>query len=143
MGATFETRRPVRFGHCDPAGILFFPRLFEMANEAVEDWFAEALGMSFNDLHVVRGLGVPTARFEADFPAASRLGETLVLSVAVERIGRSSATLRVRARCDGELRFDARQTIVHVRLDGMRAAPWPDDLRERMARFQTNDEGAE
>lgn len=143
MSASFETRRPVRFGHCDPAGILFFPRLFEMANEAVEDWFAEALDLSFNELHVVRGMGVPTARFEADFPASSRLGETLVFSVSVERIGRSSATLRVTARCEDELRFDARQTVVYVRLDGMGSTPWPDDLRGRMARFQTNPEGAE
>lgn len=142
MSASFETRRPVRFGHCDPAGILFFPRLFEMANEAVEDWFAEALDLTFNELHVVRGMGVPTARFEADFPAASRLGETLVFSVAVERIGRSSATLKVRARCEGELRFDARQTIVYVRLDDMSALPWPVELRGRMAGFQSTAEGA-
>ena len=28
----------VRFAHCDPAGIVFFPRYMEMFNNLVEDW---------------------------------------------------------------------------------------------------------
>ena len=35
---------PIRFRHCDAAGIVFYPRYFEMMNDLVEDWFAE-LGM--------------------------------------------------------------------------------------------------
>ena len=45
--AVFQREQVVRFGHCDPAGIVFFPRYFEMLNELVEDWFAQALGLPF------------------------------------------------------------------------------------------------
>ena len=37
---------PVRFSHCDPASIVYFPRYFDMINGVVEDWFAGALGLA-------------------------------------------------------------------------------------------------
>ena len=33
----------VQFAHCDPAGIVFYARYFEIINEVVEDWFEDAL----------------------------------------------------------------------------------------------------
>ena len=30
---------PIRFRHCDPAGIVFYPRFIEMAHSVVEDFF--------------------------------------------------------------------------------------------------------
>ena len=52
----FTRATVVRFEHCDPAGLMFYPRFFALMNEAVEDWFA-ALGHSFKTLHVEQ-LGV-------------------------------------------------------------------------------------
>jgi acyl-CoA thioesterase FadM len=37
------------------------------------------------------------------------------------------------ARCGDELRFEARSTLVWVDMASGRPAPWPDDLRARMA----------
>ncbi|MCE9680901.1 acyl-CoA thioesterase [Halomonas alkalisoli] len=62
----FTTLRKVRFQHCDPAGIVFYPRYFEWLNSVVEDWFAEVVGHDFNELHVASRTGVPTAIFVAD-----------------------------------------------------------------------------
>ena len=47
--AVFETVIPVRFQHCDPAGIVFYPRYLEMINQTVEEWFA-AMGRAFPDM---------------------------------------------------------------------------------------------
>ena len=58
----------IRFEHCDPAGLMFYPRFFALVNETVEDWFA-ALGHSFKTLHIDQRKGVPTVRFEAEFVA--------------------------------------------------------------------------
>ena len=38
---------PVEFNHCDPAGIVFYPRYFEMVNSVVENFFLEDVGYSF------------------------------------------------------------------------------------------------
>ena len=40
----FHTRKLIRFSHCDPAGIGFYPRYVELVNEVVEDWCNDGLG---------------------------------------------------------------------------------------------------
>ena len=47
----FEEVQTVRFQHCDPAGIVFYPRYYEMLNLTVERFFERQLGYSFNRLH--------------------------------------------------------------------------------------------
>ena len=37
--ARFETTRVLRFGDCDPAGIAYYPRYFDLLNGVVEDWW--------------------------------------------------------------------------------------------------------
>jgi 4-hydroxybenzoyl-CoA thioesterase len=128
----FTVTRTVRFQHCDPAGIVFYPRYFEMINATVEDWF-EAMGMPFSAMHGAEGAGVPTVSISAEFPAPSRLGDRLEFGVTVEKLGRASAGLKIEARCQGELRLVARPVLVWIDGAAMKARPWPDDLRRRMA----------
>jgi 4-hydroxybenzoyl-CoA thioesterase len=37
----FSINQKVLFKHCDPAGIVFYPRYFEMINDCVEAFFDE------------------------------------------------------------------------------------------------------
>jgi len=59
--SAFTLQQKVRFQHCDPAGIVFYPRYFEMINATVEEWFAQRLGVPFETLHGALGAAVPTA----------------------------------------------------------------------------------
>ncbi|MEY4241172.1 MAG: hypothetical protein RJA14_868 [Pseudomonadota bacterium] len=133
-GQVFTTERSVRFADCDAAGIVFFPRYFEMLNGAVEDWFAGPLQVSFRELHVNRKVSVPTAAVEARFIAPSRLEDELTFALTVTRLGRSSCSLRHRISAGGALRFEASQTLVYVGLS-LKPEPWPEDLRARMANY--------
>jgi len=133
-GQVFTTERSVRFADCDAAGIVFFPRYFEMLNGAVEDWFAGPLQISFRELHVNRRVSVPTAAVEARFIAPSRLEDELTFALTVTRLGRSSCSLRHRISAGGTLRFEASQTFVYVGLS-LKPEPWPEDLRARMANY--------
>ncbi|MCE9665919.1 acyl-CoA thioesterase [Halomonas sp. M5N1S17] len=125
----FTTLRKVRFQHCDPAGIVFYPRYFELLNSVVEDWFAEVVGHDFNELHVTSRTGVPTASLATDFHAPSRLGETLRFELTVRRVGRTSLALRMTARCGDQPRLTCDSTLVLVDLDSGRPLPWPDAMR--------------
>jgi 4-hydroxybenzoyl-CoA thioesterase/acyl-CoA thioester hydrolase len=51
----------IRFGHCDPAGIVYTPVYFDLFNAAVEDWFAEALGHDYHAIVRDEGIGLATA----------------------------------------------------------------------------------
>ena len=76
----------ISFKHCDPAGIVFYPRYVEMLNDVVEHWFQHALGCSFAQLHLERALAIPVADLHCGFIAPSRLGDALEaeLQVAAE-----------------------------------------------------------
>lgn len=133
-GQVFTVERRVRFADCDAAGIVFFPRYFEMLNGVVEDWFAGPLGVSFRELHIDRGLSVPTAALEARFIAPSRLEDDLTFALTVTRLGGASCGLRHRISSGDQLRFEATQTIVFVGRS-LKPEPWPETLRARIAPF--------
>jgi 4-hydroxybenzoyl-CoA thioesterase len=123
----------IRFEHCDPAGIMFYPRFFGLVNEMVEDWFA-ALGHSFKALHIEQHKGLPTVHLESEFVAPVRMGDTLRQSLGVESLGRTSLNLKHLAAVGDRAvaRFD--QTIVFTDLTTMKAKAWPADLRAAIAR---------
>jgi 4-hydroxybenzoyl-CoA thioesterase len=122
----FAKDQKVLFRHCDPAGIVFFPRYFEMMNDLVEAFFDEALGYPFEQL--LKTEGVPTAQIETRFVRPSYHGDLLQLRLWVKRLGTSSLTYRMTATCGEDLRFETRATLVHVD-DAGRPCPWPDALR--------------
>ena len=133
-GQVFTIDRRVRFAECDAAGIVFFPRYFEMLNGVVEDWFAGPLEASFRELHVNRHVSVPTAAVEARFIAPSRLEDELTFVLSVTKLGGASCGLRHRISGGAQLRFEATQTIVYVG-SSLKPEPWPDALRARIAPF--------
>lgn len=121
----FAMDQKVLFKHCDPAGIVFYPRYFEMINDCVEAFF-DHIGHPFEV--ILRGGGLPTARIETQFTAPSRHGDRLQIKLRLVRLGRSSLNLSFTARCGDELRFTADSTLVYVNDKG-RPIAFPDDLR--------------
>ena len=122
---------PVEFNHCDPAGIVFYPRYFEMTNSVVENFFADRLGHSYARITMQDRNGVPTVRIDAEFRRPSRLGDRLEFTLELAHVGSSSVRFALVAAGAGEVRMRADLTLVWVAPDG-RAAPWPDDIRDRL-----------
>ena len=134
--APFESTTAIRFGHCDPAGIVFYPRYFEMINALVEDWFEQGLGISFHELHTVRGVGTPTATINTDFRRPSRWNDIIRQRLTVRQIGSASFDAEVTlSGAEDDLRVRARLTIVTVDLTTIRPRSLPEDLRAAMQRF--------
>lgn len=127
----YSYAQKVLFRHCDPAGIVFYPRFFEMMNDAVEAMFAEKLGWPFEAMHPDGG--VPTAEITTRFRAPCRQGDRLELQLTITRVGRTSLGLATRGvgAGKGDLRFEADQTLVCIGADG-RPAPWPDPVRHEL-----------
>ena len=82
----YRRRIPIEFNHCDPAGIVFYPRYFEMTNSVVENFFREAMDYPFARM-MAEGVGTPTVKLEMDFKSPSRLGEVLDWALEVRRLG--------------------------------------------------------
>ncbi|MEO0387235.1 MAG: thioesterase family protein [Pseudomonadota bacterium] len=135
MPKTFEMPQKVLFKHCDPAGIVFFPRYFEMMNDCVEAFFDQALGLPFETLH--RRFAVPTAAIETEFRRPSRHGDALVLSLRTASLGRSSWSYRMTCRAGDEIRFLTRATLVQIDSAG-KPTPWPEALRQTLTDYEAD-----
>jgi 4-hydroxybenzoyl-CoA thioesterase len=129
----FTSDKTIRFHHCDPAGIVFYPQYFVLMNELVEDWFDRKLAVPFSALHQRDRLGVPMGRIECDFLVPSGIGDRLAFTLEIERLGKASIVLAVVARCAGEVRVRARLTLVLASLDTRRSVPIPEAMRAAMA----------
>jgi 4-hydroxybenzoyl-CoA thioesterase len=135
MAAPFETDKLIRFHHCDPAGIVFYPEYFVLFNELVEDWFNHGLHIDYADFHQVQRLGTPMAHLECDFLSPSKIGEVLHFHLTVKKIGRTSITLAVEARADGDVRVRATLVVVHASMETHKPVPIAPELREKLAQF--------
>jgi 4-hydroxybenzoyl-CoA thioesterase len=125
----FRRQELVRFQHCDPAGIVFYPRYVEMINATVEDWFS-SIGIDFAEIH--KDAAIPAVSLAIEFRLPSRLGETIDLSLKVARLGATSVTLMIQASHSEELRFESVLTLVYISKKDYRSSPWPHRIRESM-----------
>jgi 4-hydroxybenzoyl-CoA thioesterase len=131
----FRKTKNVRFSHCDPAGIVFYPRYAELCNEVVEDWFREALDVDFHELHEKLRLGVPAVRLEVEYLHPSTYGDTLEFTLAVREIGNASMQLALVARCGEQERVRIQLKVVMMSMDSMRAVRIDDAWRQKFAAF--------
>ncbi|MFO6448350.1 acyl-CoA thioesterase [Erythrobacter sp. NE805] len=124
---SFVHRETVRFAHVDAAGIVFYPRFFEMLNAAVEDWFA-VLGRDFRALHLEDRIGTPTVRLDTEFLAPAMLGDLLDIALVPLRVGRSSCNYRFTFTGGGMVRLKGQGVLVCMDLDAKAARPWPEAI---------------
>lgn len=130
--AEFSRSVRIRFSHCDPAGIIFFPQYLVLFNQLVEDWFNEGLGIGYADMIGRRQIGLPIVRLECDFQAVSRMGDEVTLCLSVERVGGKSLTLQLQCHDAGQVRVSARKVLVFTDLNSHRAIPIPADIRQAL-----------
>lgn len=127
----FRFHQRIRFSHCDPAGVLYFPHVFDFVNYTVEDWFEQRLKLPFHVLHLERRWGNPVVRTHCEFFTPCRFGEEVVLHFEPTAIGRSSIELRIEASVAGVPRFRVRHKTAMMSMDTMRSLAIPDAVRAR------------
>lgn len=137
----FQFPVEVRFGSCDPVGIVYFPRYFDWFHQAMEAWFGEALGIPYHE--VLRTHGFPAVHTEADYRRPCFFGERVVVELRVGTIGQSSMRLDYRVLGPGgeeETRATGHTTVVCFGTDPaapghMASAPLPAAVRTAVERF--------
>ena len=129
MNPHFQRHLRIRFSHCDPAGIVFYPQYLVLFNDLVEDWVTEALGLPYAQLLLERRVGLPTVNLQCDFKAICRMGDEVSLGLRVAHVGRSSLRLLLDCRRGEQVCVTASKTLVTTHLDTHRSVALPDDLR--------------
>lgn len=126
----------IRFSHCDPAGIVYFPEYLVLSNWLVEDWFNQCLSIDFAECSGSRMLGVPIVKLECEFLKPSRHGEVLTFALSLTKIGRRSIGISITASRGGEIRMRCKQVLVTICLTTGVACEVPGDLRTSLEAFQ-------
>ena len=140
--SAFQREILVRFGHCDAAGWVFYPRYFEMISDFVEDWFEDGLAASAPGLFHHKQILTPSVHFTVDFVKPTRYGDRLTFNLWTVKAGTTSCELKIEASHQGELRMRAKQVLVFISAASARATPIPPELISRMQRFAFDPESA-
>jgi 4-hydroxybenzoyl-CoA thioesterase len=131
----FQRQILVRFHHCDPAALVYYPRYFEMIDGIIEDWFAMGLKTSTSSLLYKRAIVTPTVHFTVDFRRPSVYGDNVTFKLVVTKIGRTSCHLSLVASKGRQLRMTVKQVIVFLHARRRTPVPLPPDIVKRMRRF--------
>lgn len=131
---TFNVTRKIRFGHVDAAGIAFYPRLVEMLNDTVEDFFDQVIDYSFQKMHLQQKCGLPTVSLQVDFKKSIALGDEILWSLNVLEISRSSFSVRIIATSADVVHLSADIKLVYVQLteNGIKSTLIIDDIRKKL-----------
>ena len=118
--ASFIFRRQftIEWGQCDPAGIAFNSRFFEMFD--VNTWllFEAALGVTAHQLGETFGIiGIPLVDARANFLKSPRFGDEVELASRVTEFRRSSFDVDHKLTVGGELAVEGGETRVWAARD--------------------------
>lgn len=126
----------VRFGDCDPAGIVFFPRYHRWMDAASLHFFMECGIPPWHVLEKTTGIiGTPLLEHHARFISSATYGERLLISTHIAE-WRSKTFIQKHIVTRGEdLICESAETRVFIVRDpagrgGIRAIPIPTDIRE-------------
>ena len=126
----------VRFSHCDPAGIVYFPHYFDMFNGLIEDWYTQELGYDYAEMLMGAKYGFPFVHIDCDFKMPSRMGDVIDLTLLVERIGRSSLGIAIVCHLDGLERLRAHMVTAMMSLETRQPVPLPPPLRDKIEAYR-------
>ena len=116
----FVVRRQltVEWGHCDPAGIVFNPRFFEIFDASSWLLFEAALGVKPQDLARTFGIvGIALVDAKANFLKPVKFGDRIEIASRVAAFRRSSFDVEHRLTIGGELAVDGAETRVWATRD--------------------------
>jgi 4-hydroxybenzoyl-CoA thioesterase len=85
----------VQWGDCDPAGIVFYPRYFEMFDASTILLFEKATGLTkIKMLEKYGGAGLALLEARAEFKVASAYGDDIEIETEITEFRRSSFFVR-------------------------------------------------
>lgn len=130
----------VEWGQCDPAGIVFYPRYFEMFDASTAALFSAALGITKREM-VARfdAVGFPMVDTRAKFHIPSAYGDKVRIESTIVGLRRSSFDVEHRILKDSALAVEGFETRVWVGRHPddptrIKARPIPDEVVAAFAR---------
>lgn len=130
----YTTPKLIRFQHCDPAGIVFYPQYFHLLHEVQED-FLTHIGFPEHAL-IQQGFGLPIVDLKTRFAGMCRHGDCIEIALSLGRVGQASLGMHYeitgplkQGSSSSEVKLVADAVVVFMRLAEGKAVPLPEALR--------------
>jgi 4-hydroxybenzoyl-CoA thioesterase len=133
---SFSNTRSVRieWGDCDPAGIIFYPRYFDIFDASTAALFERALGMTtIAYLKALAFAGYPLVRTRAKFIRPTRYGDDVSVESRI-RFGETTFDVEHRLSLGDTLCVEGTETrawMVRDASGGLAPHPVPDAVRAK------------
>jgi 4-hydroxybenzoyl-CoA thioesterase len=110
---TYSRQLTIEWGQCDPAGIVFNSRFFEMFDTNTWEMFHAALGVRPHELAAVFGImGIPLVDVRANFVKPVKFGDLVEITSRVSEFRRSSFDVEHLLAIAGETAVEGGETRV-------------------------------
>jgi 4-hydroxybenzoyl-CoA thioesterase len=128
----------IEWGDCDPAGIVFYPRYFEMFDHSTSLLLEHALGLRKHQISSAYAFdGHPVVATQARFLLPTRYGDDVVIATSLVALRRSSFEVRHLLTKEGALAVEGLETRVWVVRDpsrpgGFKSQPIPEEVAAKL-----------
>ncbi len=128
----------IEWGDCDPAGIIYYVRYFEIFDVSTTMLFERAIGMKkIQYLKAYNFLGHPVAETRAKFRMPTRFGDEVTIKTQVVAVGRSSIKLEHSLSLGAAVAAEGAETRVWAVRDPndpmrVKSEPIPAEIAERL-----------
>lgn len=133
MSNRFSHSFRVRYGECDPQGIVFNANYVAYFDYAFTELWREAFG-SYAVMEE-RGVDMVVGELGVQFRGAARFDDLVTLGLAIENLGITSMTSRLWLQRDEELLVEGRMRHVVVDAESWQKTEIPDWLREGLTPY--------
>ncbi|AIN58807.1 MULTISPECIES: acyl-CoA thioesterase [Pseudomonas] len=130
----FVTTRKILFGDCDPAGIVYTPRISYFVIEAIHEFLSHQLGGEGLRKLFAMGVMPPARALSIEFLAPMAWDDLIRVHVSSGPLGRTSFSFNVEGvGASGESCFRASMTQVCVCPDSKQPVDLPEALRRALS----------
>ncbi|MAF89857.1 MAG: thioesterase family protein [Bdellovibrionota bacterium] len=124
----YTQKHMLHFSHCDPAGIIFYSRVYELHHIAYENWVGKVY--SWEDWFRHKTYAFPIVHSEADYSAPMRAGQEIEIVLRKKKLSQNSYQLESSIYLGDKICAKASSIHVCVSKAGFQKAPIPDFVKE-------------
>ena len=135
MSKEFTIIRRVRFGDCDPGGVLYTPRISYIVIEAVLDFISACFGAPAEKSIMDLGILPPARAFSVEFLKPMAWDDELEIKVQLKEIRNSAMVYTVDGFVAGDKTFTSEITQVAISPKTMHPVDVPAKLREVLENY--------
>ena len=131
MGRSNTHRIRVRYGECDPQGVVFNAHYFAYFDIALTELWREAAGGYAGMME--DGIDLQVVEATARYKAPARFDDEIDVTIEVAKLGTTSMVTSLAIRRDGALLVEGELAHVFVDTTALTKVPIPERVRSALA----------